>query len=544
MSKIIHLPPSPGAEGRLSDEERARRLRAEVERLARLPTVEWRFYLDSTAEQYGISKTDLKAMIEAVIRKREKRAREDKADKRYEQRRTEQKQQREDTRTRQDEARARKEAERIERAEEAKRKKRETAFAEIADLPKLTHQVRLREGAARLGEDYEGLVQEFEIYLAARTIPEELKPWGEAVDAAELLASIEAKFCRYVVASDAIVVAAVLWTAFTYLIDIATHAPKLLFTFPEKDAGKSTALHVVRWMVQRAYAAAEATGAVLYRIIDRLKPTVLLDEADTLFQRRTALAHIINESWTNSGSKIPRARAGGKGFDEYDVYGAQLIGMRGLRMPDTTQSRCIVCLIWPKLASEEVEEFNYRDDDDFKVIRRKLMRWAIDNAVTLRAAKPAFPPGFNNRVRTNWKLLLGIADLAGDKWSGRARKAALELETDRDEPSEMARLFAALRDVWGKAEKRTSKSLCAALVAHASGEWASFRGKGPISQHQLAALLRPFGIRPAHNLHLAGRATDNQGGYLRSQFENAWARLLQKPSQDSLTRSPAGKRKR
>jgi hypothetical protein len=41
---------------------------------------------------------------------------------------------------------------------------------------------------------------------------------------------------------------------------------------------------------------------VLYRIIDRLKPTLLLDEADTLFTRRNSLAHIINESWTNSGS--------------------------------------------------------------------------------------------------------------------------------------------------------------------------------------------------------------------------------------------------
>jgi Protein of unknown function (DUF3631) len=218
--------------------------------------------------------------------------------------------------------------------------------------------------------------------------------------------------------------------------------------------------------------------------------------------------------------------------------------MKKLSMPDTTQSRCIICLIWPKLASEPVEDFTYRDDDDFKVIRRKLLRWAIDNAVTLRAAKPALPPGFNNRVRTNWKWLLAIADLAGGEWPKRARNAALELETDRDEPSEMARLFAALRDVWGEAQKRTSKSLCAALAAHPSGEWANFRGKGRISQHQLAALLRPFGIRPEHNLHLAGHATDNQGGYLRSQFKNAWARLLQKPSRDSLTRSPGGKRKR
>jgi hypothetical protein len=203
---------TPSGGDRLPDEERARRLKIEVERLALLPAVEWRFYLDDTdiAEKHGISKAALKGMVVAVIRENEKKAREDKADERYEQRRAEQKQEREDKRTRQDEARAlketereRKEADRIAREEEAKCKKREIAFAEIADLPKLTHQVRLRE-AADLGEDFEILVQEFEVYLAARTIPEELEPWAETVRTAELLAAIEAKFRRYIVASGAL----------------------------------------------------------------------------------------------------------------------------------------------------------------------------------------------------------------------------------------------------------------------------------------------------------------------------------------------------
>jgi hypothetical protein len=42
-----------------------------------------------------------------------------------------------------------------------------------------------------------------------------------------------------------------LWVLFTYVIDIAVHAPKLVFTFPERDAGKSAALGVLHWMVQR-----------------------------------------------------------------------------------------------------------------------------------------------------------------------------------------------------------------------------------------------------------------------------------------------------
>src|SRR5262249_27222450 len=208
---------------------------------------------------------------------------------------------------------------------------------------------------------------------------------------------------------------------------------------------------------------------------------------------------------------IPRVAAGGK-IEEFDVYGAQIISMKGLKMPDTTLSRCIICMIWPKLANEVVEEFTYRDDEEFKIIRRKLARGAIDHAVALRDAIPNFPLGFNNRIRMNWKMLLAIADLAGGEWPKRVRSAALELEIDRDEPSEAIRLFQALKGIWGKAEERTSESLCEALRNHPSGEYADFRGKGPIGPHQLAALLRPFGIRPIHGTHPTGRSNKTQGG--------------------------------
>ena len=55
-------------------EEKARRLRVEVERLSRLSTVEWMFYVESEgyAEKYGVDKAALKRMVKAVIREREK----------------------------------------------------------------------------------------------------------------------------------------------------------------------------------------------------------------------------------------------------------------------------------------------------------------------------------------------------------------------------------------------------------------------------------------------------------------------------------------
>src|SRR5262245_4434501 len=73
--KVVDFP-----QPEIAPEEHSRRLRVEVDRLARLPTVEWLFYLDDDAKKHGVRRADLKAMVEAVIKEREKKAREDRAE--------------------------------------------------------------------------------------------------------------------------------------------------------------------------------------------------------------------------------------------------------------------------------------------------------------------------------------------------------------------------------------------------------------------------------------------------------------------------------
>ena len=324
--------PFPGPEP-VPDEERVRRLRAEVERMARLSPGEYLLYLDEVAKRYDVDKAVLRAMVEAVVKEIEKKAAEDRGELR---RREDRDEKRRDAAVRETERKADRAADRAERRdrerdraqerrdreaakaaekreheEEAKRAKREAAFAEIVDLPQLTHETRLREAATRLGEDAEVMIEEFECFRAARTIPEDLTPWPEPVNTAELLATTEAKFRRYVVANDAIVTASALWVPFSYVVEVATHATKLIYTFPLRDAGKSVALQTMRWMVLRAYPAVEITGAALYHVIDRLRPTLILEEGDTLFVRRTVLSSILNQSWTNDGSKFTRAGLSG-----------------------------------------------------------------------------------------------------------------------------------------------------------------------------------------------------------------------------------------
>jgi hypothetical protein len=246
-----------------NQEERARRLSVEVERLAKMPVVEWHYRLEveDYGAKFGIDSTVFRQMVEAAVEAAEKKAREDKADTRYEQRRAEQKQERETKRSRQDEIQARKEAERaardqerIAREQEVRRLKREAVFAEIADLPALTHETRLKEASSRLGENFETLVEEFGVFLASRTIPKVLLPWDEEVDIVELLAAIEAKFRRYVVAAEAVVTATVLWVPFTYVVEIATHAQVAVYISGEG-----------RWQVHGAACGALDVAALVCR---------------------------------------------------------------------------------------------------------------------------------------------------------------------------------------------------------------------------------------------------------------------------------------
>ena len=210
---------------------------------------------------------------------------------------------------------------------------------------------------------------------------------------------------------------------------------------------------------------------------------------------------------------------------EFDAFCPKVIGMLGLNLPGTTASRAIVCTLWPKLPSEQVADFRHVDDDDFTALRRKALRWAADSAAALRDADPVMPSGFGNRVAANYRLLLAIADLAGGVWPKRARAAAVTLSHKPHQPSERLRLLAALRPLLAMREQITSAELIELLIAGPDGEWVEFRGRGPITQRQVAALLAGFEIFPVV-LHPTKQASLSRRGYRRSQFGDLFARFL------------------
>jgi hypothetical protein len=130
-------------------------------------------------------------------------------------------------------------------------------------------------------------------------------------------------------------------------------------------------------------------------------------------------------------------------------------------------------------------------------LRARLFRWALDNADTLRHAKPVMPQGFDNRRADNWRVQLAIAELAGDDWAERARGAAANLDRESNASTVGARLLADIKRIRDEdgGDCISSLRLVARLKEDQEAPWAEWnRGKG-LTQNSLASLLGGGGCR-------------------------------------------------
>jgi hypothetical protein len=381
--------------------------------------------------------------LKATIKAKEKEQRIDRAEERSrvnsEKREQEKKEARKSKEERKEEtekeARERKKKEAARKEDERRRKALAKELQGIAKLPSVTHELRLQELAKRFDTGIDTLREELQFFI----IPDEgsdylvdaVEPWDKPIDLLSLLNELITQIHRYIVIDDESVLAVALWVLFAWCHEAAYHSPPLLITSTDPVSGKSTLARVVGQLCPRRKKAAEPTLASIFRTIHHYNPTLILDEVDTLLLRNAPVAHLINESWEH-GSTVPRIDPRGR-TRRFNIFGPKIIAMKGEELPEATASRCIVIKLVPKTESEKVENFRYRDDDSFRELRRKCLRWAADNIEQLRDVEPAMPPGVISRAAANWRLSFGIADLAGGTMPKHARTAAIKLLAGSEE---------------------------------------------------------------------------------------------------------------
>ena len=493
----------------VTPEENARRVTVEATRLASLAPGEWRLWIDRSAERLRVPRATLQGLIVAIIKDSEKKARDAETAAR-----------RQELAVRREQERKQREQERIDRRAEHRRKEKEKAFKTLISLPSEQHETRLAELANRLNEDVAAIRDDFTAFVgmesrAASTDPWNVEPWPDLVETRLLLQEIITKICRYIVMRPEAVTATALWTMTAWAHEGATHSPILAAISVEPDSGKSTLLGVLRFLVPKPFVSVEPTGPSVYRTVDRDHPTLIIDEADDLFYRKSDLRAIVNAGWSR-GTRIPRQGRW------YDPFCPKILGILGkTKLPRTIASRSIILRMWPKKPEEKAEDFAYADDPAFSTIRRKLARWAADNLSIIKELKPPQPPGFNNRLSANWKLPLQIAQHAGGGWREQARRSAIYLSRTPYEPSIGVQLLAALRAMFAKNRTQiTSEQVVQELLA--DPELAVARISRPRSNHQkpsrgIAERLRDPSCRRSSDQASRSLAARLQGGAIRGR---------------------------
>jgi hypothetical protein len=351
-------------------------------------------------------------------------------------------------------------------------------------------------------------------------------PWSEPVEASSLLQDIIDRFRRHVVISDDGVLAASLWLMMSWVHDaIATHSPILNINSAEPESGKSTLMGLMSFLMPKCIASVEVSEAAIYRSIKRWRPSFCFDEFDNVLvsDDKAALRSVINSGHARNQGVL-RCTGDDKIPELFDTFAPKAIGMIDRKLPPATLSRCIFIDLQRKKDDEPTEKFKHQDDNELSDLRRRLRRWAMDYEDILRTANPSMPDELRNRRADNWHLQLAIADLTGEDWGRKARAAAIRIEIGSDSGTPSAKALAAIRTVFASVDGDviSSEELITKITEDPSSDWQEWRSGKPITQTQLARLLKRYRIAP-EQVRIDGRQVR---GYVRGRFIEAWERYL------------------
>jgi hypothetical protein len=355
-----------------------------------------------------------------------------------------------------------------------------------------------------------------------------VEPWPDPADGDSLLRDIIKRIQRHVVIEYHNALAVALWLMLSWVHDeIATHSPILNINSAEPESGKSTTMGLISFLMPKCIASVEASEAAIYRAIKRWEPSFCFDEFDSILASddKAALRSVINSGHVR-GQGVLRCIGDDRVPELFPTFAPKAIGIVGRRLPPATLSRCIFIELRRRKKAEVIEAFTHTDDPELADLRRRLRRWAMDNDEALRGARPAMPEELANRTADNWRLQLAIADLCSgiEDFGDKARAAATTIESKADNRTSRAKALAACKEIFDAKDQEVlfSDDLIAELTKNADSDWAEWRNGKPITQAQLARLLKPYGIIPER----VKIGELRKRGYVRAWFVEAWETYL------------------
>ena len=230
---------------------------------------------------------------------------------------------------------------------------------------------------------------------------EDVTPWPEPVNGSELLDALRQVLKRYVVLPPMAAETLALWTLHTYAFELRNVSTYIGLGSPQKRCGKSTLLSVLSELVNRPVVASNISPPALFRAIEEARPTLLIDEADTLLQSNEELRGILNSGYTRKTAYVVRvanevsncksrhenpnrlATANNNSrLVRFSCWCPKVIAAIG-RLPETLMDRCIPITMQRKKTTEVCDRLRNLDGTE---LRRKCRRFVNDHQAAIAAA--------------------------------------------------------------------------------------------------------------------------------------------------------------
>jgi hypothetical protein len=209
----------------------------------------------------------------------------------------------------------------------------EAELARLAQLSQFAYGKERKETAKRLGVPVVFLDKEID----ARRSPgdtangqgrplelPDVEPWDRPVDGAALIGDLVAKIREFVSLGDHDALAVALWIIHAFAYETAFHSPRLAITSPTPRCGKSSLLRCIGRLAPRPLATSNISAPALFRVIEKARPTMLVDEIDQVDEeKRRELVGIINSSHCRLDACVVRTVAVG---DDHEPRAVQHLG--------------------------------------------------------------------------------------------------------------------------------------------------------------------------------------------------------------------------
>ena len=350
--------------------------------------------------------------------------------------------------------------------------------------------------------------------------------WGEV-----LVKSLESLFARYLSIDARVLLVLACWSIATHLFAAFDAFAYIAITSPTKRCGKTRASELLELVCLNPLRTVGITAAALFRLVELKKPTLIIDEAETLRSRdekASAVREILNAGY-RAGQKVWRCNdAKAHEPQSFETYCPKVLVLIG-NLTDTLSDRCIPVAMRRRNGGAISDRFRMaRVREESAPVRTQISEWTHENAELVKMWYLENALTFvEDREEELWLPLFAVCAIAAPSRLAELESTARQIAGLKSaaEPTDFG--IKLLDDIKGtfeskKQERLSTLELLQELNCSDESPWSTWVQGRELNARGLASLLRPFGIHSQNVRTEAGVLK----GYSAESFKDAWERYL------------------